>query len=166
MTPTLEEKDAYRKKLFSILDHINNVSDTAEKMAQRIIERAESKEDLDFARRLIQRVRRHDLSKFEGIEWESLHRTSDDPLLKTAIHQHQQTNDHHPQYFIGGIFQMSDLQLAELVCDLKSRSMEMGTDLRTYIKDVATQRFGFTVKSKVYQKIKKYVDLILDEKFA
>jgi hypothetical protein len=86
--------------------------------------------------------------------------------LKTAIHQHQQTNDHHPQYFIGGIYQMSDLQLAEFVCDLKSRSMEMGTDLRTYIKDVATQRFGFTIKSKVYQKIKKFVDLILDEKFA
>jgi hypothetical protein len=166
MKPTLEEKDAYRKKLFSIVDHINNVSHAAEKLAVRIIDTAETQEDLDFARRLVQRVRRHDLSKFEGIEWESLHRGSDDPLLKTAIHQHQQTNDHHPQYFIGGVFQMNDLQLAELVCDLKSRSMEMGTDLRTYIKDVATVRFGFTVKSKVYQKIKKYVDLILDEKFA
>ena len=165
MIPTLEEKNSYRKKLFSVIDHINNVCDAAEKMAERIIDNAGSQEDLDFARRLVQRARRHDFSKFEGIEWESLHRGSDDPLLKTAIHQHQQTNDHHPQYFIGGIQQMSDLQIAEMICDLKARSAEMGTDLRTYIKDIATKRFDFTVKSKVYQKIKKFVDLLLDEKF-
>lgn len=166
MTPTLEEKDSYRKKLFAVINHINNVNETAEKLAERLIERAESHEDLDFARRLIQRARRHDLSKFEGIEWEALHRGTDDPLLKTAIHQHQQTNDHHPQYFVGGIGQMNDLQLAEFCCDLKSRSAEMGTDLRTYIRDVATERFGFTINSKTYKKIKRFVDLILDEPFA
>lgn len=165
MTPSLEEKDSYRKKLFAIIEHINNVNAVAEKLAERIIDHAESKEDLDFARRLIQRARRHDLSKFEGIEWESLHRDSSDPLLKTAIHQHQQTNDHHPQYFVGGISQMNDLQLAEFCCDLKARSAEMGTDLKTYIKEVATERFGFTTGSKVYKRIMKFVNLILDEPF-
>lgn len=165
MIPTLEEKNSYRKKLFSIIDHINNVCDAAEKLAERIIDNAESQEDLDFARRLVQRARRHDFSKFEGIEWESLHRGADDPLLKTAIHQHQQTNDHHPQYFIGGIQQMSDLQIAEMICDWKSRSAEMGTDLRSFVKDVATKRFGFTTNSSVYKKIKKFVDLILESSF-
>lgn len=163
--PSLEEKDSYRRKLFAIVDHLNNVNEVAEKLAERLIERAESHADLDFARRLIQRVRRHDLSKFEGIEWESLHRGADDPLLKTAIHQHQQTNDHHPQYFVGGVHQMNDLQLAEFCCDLKSRSAEMGTDLRTYVKNVATERYGFTTTSKVYKKIKTFIDLILDEPF-
>ncbi len=162
---SLEDRDNYRKRLFGIIKHINNVNDTAQLLAERIIETAKSPQDLDFARRLVQRVRSHDLSKFEGIEWEALHRESGDDLLKIAIHQHQQTNNHHPEYFVGGITQMNDLQLAELVCDWKSRSTEMGTDLRTYIKDQATVRFNFSVKSAVYKKLKRFVDLLLDEQF-
>jgi hypothetical protein len=60
---------------------------------------------------------------------------------------------------------MNDLQLAEFCCDLKARSAEMGTDLKTYIKEVATERFGFTTNSKVYKRIIKFVNLILDEPF-
>jgi hypothetical protein len=162
---SLEDRDSYRRRLFGIVKHINNVNETAQLLAERIIETAKSPQDLDFARRLVQRVRSHDLSKFEGIEWEALHRESDDELLQIAIHQHQQTNNHHPEYFVGGIAQMNDLQLAELVCDWKSRSTEMGTDLRTYIRDRATARFNFSTKSAVYKKLKRFVDLILDDQF-
>jgi hypothetical protein len=160
---TLEDRDNYRKRLFSIVKHVNNVNEYAELLAERIIETATCREDLNFARRLVQKVKKHDLSKFSGIEWESLQRKDD--LLEIAIHQHQQTNDHHPEFFVNGITEMTELQLAEMVCDWKSRSTEFGSDLRTYIKDTATKRFGFTTRSAVYKKIKKYVDLLLNEKF-
>lgn len=163
--PSLEEKDSYRRRLFEVVKHVNKVNESAELLAERIIERAQSEEDFDFARRLIQQTRKHDLSKFEGIEWESLRRGVDDNLLKIAIHQHQQTNYHHPEYFVGGISQMNDLQIAEMVCDWKSRSTEAGTCLRSYIKERATVRWGFTTKSNIYRKIMKYVNLLLDDQF-
>jgi|TARA_R110000803_G_scaffold203268_1_gene268725 hypothetical protein len=162
---SLEERDAYRKKLFSVVKHVNYVRENAELLAERIIETAQTQEDLDFSRRLIQSSREHDISKFQGIEWEALHRGEDKDFLKIAIHQHQQTNAHHPEYW-GGITQMNTLQLAEMVCDLKARSTEMGTDLRTYIKERHSIRFGYTVRSAVYKKIKKYVDLLLDDTFT
>lgn len=162
---SLEERDAYRKRLFSVVKHVNGVGENGEIMAEKIIETAKTQEDLDFARRLIQATRKHDLSKFQGIEWEALHRGEDEEFLKIAIHQHQQTNPHHPEYFVGGISQMNDLQLAEMVCDWKARSTEMGTDLRTYIKERATARFGFTTRTAIYKKIKRFVDLLLDEQF-
>lgn len=161
-----EEKLHYRKKLFSVIDHVRNVNSAAQTLAERLIENAESHEDLEFARRLVQKVRRHDLSKFEGIEWDSLHReTEDKKLLKMAIEQHQQTNDHHPEYFVGGIHQMNKIQLGELVCDWYARSHEMGTDLRVFIKEKASERFGFTLQSKPYKTIKQFVDLLLDDQF-
>ena len=165
---TFEEKDGFRKKLFSIVRHIRNVEDAGLLLAERIITAPHATtEDHEFARRLIQRLRRHDNSKFEGIEWEFLHREEEDAeLLKIAILQHQQANDHHPEYFVGGISQMNDLQLAEMVCDWKARSTEMGTGLRQYIIERATVRFGFSTKTKIYKTIKKFVDLLLDDEFS
>ena len=164
-TISLEEKTAYRRRLFKVNSHISNVNAAAELLADRIIDTADSKEDMDFARRLLQSVKSHDLSKFTGIEWEALHPETEPELRKIAIHQHQQTNSHHPEYHVGGISQMSDLEIAEMVCDWKSRSSEFATDLRTYIKDVATARWGFSTRHGVYRKIKKYVDLLLDDPF-
>lgn len=164
---SVEDKDNYRKKLFSIIRHVHNVDEAACLLVEQLISTATEREDMEFARRLYQRVRKHDLSKFEGIEWEFLHRGEEnEKLLKIAINQHQQSNDHHPQYFVGGISQMSDLQLAEMVCDWYARSKEMGTGLREYIKEKATARFGFSTRTKIYQKIKKFVDLLLDEQFS
>lgn len=161
---SLEEKDSFRKKLFGIVDHINRVNANAEKLALRIIETAKTEEDFTFARRLIEKARSHDQSKFVGIEFESLNKDSDDNIFKLAINQHQQTNDHHPEYW-GDIRDMSDLALAEFCCDLLSRSQEMGTDLRLYIRDVAMDRWGFNCKTKIYHKMKHYVDLLLDASF-
>tara|TARA_R110000822_G_scaffold110654_3_gene240894 strand:+ start:3786 stop:4283 length:498 start_codon:yes stop_codon:yes gene_type:complete len=163
-TISLEEKDEYRKRLFSITRHIDTVNAAAQKLAEKIIEKAETQEDLDMARRLVQRARRHDMSKFEGIEWESLNKEAGD-MLNVSVHQHQQTNDHHPEYFVGGISEMNDLQIAEFVCDIYSRATEFGTDLRDWIKNKATKKYNFSLKSGSYKKIKKYVDLLLDEQF-
>jgi len=164
---TLEQKDAFRKKLFGIQRHINRVRENGEKLVERLVETSETEDDLDFARRLLHRIQAHDMSKFMGIEFDALDSDSGSDLFKLAIKQHHQTNDHHPAFFgEGGIKQMNDLQIAEFVLDCGARAQEMGTDLRTYMKETAPKRFGFTTKTKVYQNIKKSMDLLLDPTFG
>jgi len=162
---SLEERDAFRRKLFKVDKHIKGVHEAIATLCERIIDTAETEEDLDFAKKLLQRGYSHDLSKFTGIEWESLNAESEKELLHIAMRQHHQMNDHHAEHFIGGIREMNNLQIAEMVADLKARSSEFGSDLRTYIKEELTERLGFTVNSKVYKTIKKFVDLLLDDQF-
>lgn len=161
---SLEEKNDFRKKLFGIINHINHVNTNAEKLAERLIEVAEVEDDLTFAKRLIERTRSHDQSKFVGIEFEALNKDKSEGLFKIAINQHQQTNDHHPEYY-GDIRKMPDIAIAEFCCDITARSQEMGTDVRVWLKDVGMKRWGFSAQTKVYQKIKRFLDLLLDDQF-
>jgi hypothetical protein len=156
--PSLEEKEQCRKKLSSIVRHIRNVQEEGILLAERLVELGE----LDLARRLVQRCFRHDVSKFEGIEWEYLG-SDNKERLTMAVCQHRVVNSHHPEFHIKGIHSMDDLDLAEFVVDVKARSSEFGTNLRDWIKDVAMERFHFKIQSNCYKKIKKYVDLLLDE---
>ncbi len=157
-----EEIAAFKRKLNFRMRHIQNVQDTAFLLADRLADRGE----FTLARRLVQRALCHDSSKFEGIEWDFLDIDSSDKenrdKLKLAIHQHQQSNNHHPEFFTGGVSDMSRVQVAEMVCDWKARSDEFGSSLLDWIKDVACERYGFTVRSRAYQKIKYFVDLLLD----
>jgi hypothetical protein len=157
---------AFRRKLNFRVRHIQNVQNAALLLADRLAEKGE----FNLARRLVQRSLCHDSSKFEGIEWDYLDIPSSDKLnrrnLKLAIHQHQQGNDHHPEYFPGGVSDMSRVQLAEMVCDWKARSEEFGSSLVDWVKDVACERYGFTVRSKVYHRIKFFLDLLLDPKIG
>jgi hypothetical protein len=142
------------------------VQNAAFLLADRLAQRGE----FDLARRLVQRSLCHDSSKFEGIEWDYLDVTKNDKEnrgnLKLAIHQHQQSNDHHPEFFSGGVNDMSRVQLAEMVCDWKARSEEFGSSLVDWVKEVASERYGFTTRSKVYSKIKFFLDLLLDPKIG
>ena len=157
---------AFRKKLNLRIRHIQNVQKTALLLADRLAEQGE----FDLARRLVQRSLCHDSSKFEGIEWEYLDFASSDKenrsKLRLAIHQHQQSNDHHPEFFSGGTDDMSRVQIAEMVCDWKARSEEFGSSLIDWVKEEASERYGFTVRSKVYHKIKFFLDLLLDPKIS
>ena len=164
-TLPLEVREDYRKRLFAVWEHTQAVRSAALKLATRLIDNAETENDLDLARRLLQRSSMHDLSKFQGIEWDTLHRDEDESVLKLAIHQHQQTNDHHPEYHVDGISAMNDAQIAEMVCDWYARQSEMGTDFRSFIRIDAPKRWGFTTKSKIYKSIKRFVDLLLDPVF-
>lgn len=147
----------FQEKLRSIVRHIGNVQDEGLLLAERLIQKGE----LQLARRLVQRCFRHDNSKFEGIEWE--HMESEDDMLKLAVQQHRTVNSHHPEFHVGGIHDMDDLDLAEMVVDWKARSSEMGTNLRDWIKDEAMERFGFKPQSTCHKKIKRFVDLLLNE---
>ena len=99
------------------------------------------------------------------MEWDTLHRDEDKTALKLAVHQHQQTNDHHPEYHVDGIGAMNDAQVAEMVCDWYARQSEMGTDFRSFIRKDAPKRWSFTTTSKIYKTIKRFVDLLLDPVF-
>lgn len=159
-----EEIAAFKKKLNFRMRHIQNVQDAAFLLADRLAEIGE----FDLARRLVQRSLCHDSSKFEGIEWDFLDIDASDKdkeqrkNLRLAIHQHQQHNDHHPEYFASGLDDMSRVQIAEMVCDWKARSDEFGSSLVDWIKEKASERYGFTLRSKAYQKIKFFLDLLLD----
>ena len=161
----LETREDYRRRLLSVWEHTQAVRAAALKLATRLIDNAKTYNDLELARRLLQRCSKHDLSKFQGIEWDTLHRGEEDEVLKLAIHQHQQTNDHHPEYHVAGIAAMNDAQVAEMVCDWYARQSEMGTDFRSFIRVDAPKRWGFSTRSKTYRTIKKFVDLLLDPVF-
>ena len=90
-TLPLHIREDYRRRLLSVWEHTQAVRSAALKLATRLIDNAESENDLDLARRLLQRCSKHDLSKFQGIEWDTLHRDEEEQALKLAIHQHQQT---------------------------------------------------------------------------
>ena len=164
-TLPLEIREDYRRRLLSVWEHTQAVRSAALKLATRLIDNAQEHNDLELARRLLQRSSKHDLSKFQGIEWDALHRDEEEVALKLAIHQHQQTNDHHPEYHVDGIAAMNDAQVAEMVCDWYARQSEMGTDFRSFIRIDAPKRWGFTTKSKIYKTIKRFVDLLLDPVF-
>ena len=151
------------KKLQRVQRHIALVQKAAGLLVERLLDTDDEEQKL-FAIHLMAKVMEHDQSKFIGIEWEALHIGADPEMLKLAHKQHVATNDHHPEYW-NGINNMPEICIAEMVCDWKTRSDEMGTGLRDWIKNDAAERFGFSLKGTTYKKIKKYVDLLLDEPF-
>ena len=63
-TLPLEVREEYRRKLLSVWEHTQAVRAAAVKLATRLIDNAEADNDLELARRLLQRCSKHDLSKF------------------------------------------------------------------------------------------------------
>lgn len=154
----LEEKEAFRKTLFSILRHIQNVQDNAFILANKLIDEGE----LDLARRLIQRIMAHDQSKFTPLEFKGLNGATEE--LKTiAIDHHRSVNPHHIQYH-ASVKDMSDLDIAEFCCDIKARSEEFGTSVMDYIKKFINEH-EISTSSNFYKRAKYFFDLILDIPF-
>lgn len=145
-----------------IMRHIDEVRKNCIILGEKIVEQGGT-ENERFGRQLIANGYIHDNSKLHGVEWRYLVRGGE--YLSLAHEQHVSTNPHHPEYWVGGIKEMPDIYIAEMVCDWKARSSEMGTDLRAWVKDHAAEKFGFTVNTNVYKTIKKYIDLLLDDVF-
>jgi len=153
---SLEEKESFWGKVDNIYRHIKNVEEAAFLLARKLKDEGE----IFLSLGLLKRARMHDVSKFEGIEWNCL--SGDSELLTTAVNHHRSINDHHPE-FHEDISDMSRLQIAEMVCDLKARSQETGTDLRDYIKNTFLPRYEITTRSKFYSNINYFVNLLLDK---
>lgn len=152
------------KRLDALLRHVNNVQDNCLRLGELLIEKG----DEELGRKLIVNGRIHDKSKFEGMEWEYFHAEvkEDKPeLFRAAWLQHVKTNPHHPEYWVGGIKEMSDVYIAEMVCDWYARSMEFGDNIWDWVKDKASEKYGFTTNTAVYRQIKLYLDMVLEPAF-
>lgn len=160
--------------LEEVVRHIKGVQDACLLLGRRLIKAGEVK----FGLSLIANGFKHDQSKFHGIEWDYLTRKSasggghEDPddakrekeMFFHALNSHQNSNYHHPEAW-HDISDMPRIYLAEFVCDTYTRSAEMGTDLRSWIKDVASKKYGFSLQGKTYKQIKYFMDMLLDPTF-
>jgi hypothetical protein len=158
--------EATMEKIRAIARHIRNVEDNCLLLGEKLIIGGE----IELGRQLISNGYVHDASKFHGIEFEylSLNNPTEDETklkLKLAIHHHRMTNPHHPEAWSGGIADMPEVYLAEMVCDIKARSEEFGTDLRNWIDVSATKRYGFTPDDKVYKDLMRFVNLLCPKPF-
>lgn len=145
----------------NLVRHINLVREACLLLGTRLIATGKR----EFGRILISKGFIHDASKFHGIEWDYLHSGRDIPRekLDLAIKQHVMTNPHHPEYW-GGVENMPDIFLAEMVCDWYGRSQEFGTSLRDWIVETAVEKFKIASDDLV--RINGYVDLLLQDEFV
>jgi hypothetical protein len=79
-----------RKKVKALLRHVKMVESNMQRLADLIID-----ESPKMALELIIRSRKHDLSKFEGAEFEYLWK--DEENFNLALTHHRAVNDHHPE---------------------------------------------------------------------
>ena len=148
--------------LDNLVRHIDMVRQIGFLLGKRLMKKGRK----DFGRLLIGKCYQHDASKFHGIEWKYLHAGSDiskDDLEK-AVKQLVETNSHHPEYW-GGVQNMPEIAVAEMVCDWYARSQEFGTGLREWIKDVAIEKFNIDTRSDQYVWITRFVDILLEDSF-
>lgn len=146
------------QKLTIVISHIDKVRKNCIKLGFILIKMGETQ----LGRTLIANGMIHDNSKFTGIEFEHLFKGDD--LLSESVKHHQLVNPHHPEYW-GGIHNMPEVYLIEMVCDCAARSAEFGTDIKHFFSDVATKKYNFTMGDNVGVKIKKYIDLLYNSSF-
>jgi hypothetical protein len=148
--------------LENLMRHIAMVRKACTLLGKRLA----AQERSELGRHLIARGHVHDASKFYGIEWDYLHRGPDTPAeeLQLAIKQHTRTNSHHPE-FHGGLCNMPELDIAEMVCDWYARGQEFGTGLREWISDSAIGRYNIDLESRQYHWINNFVDQLLKDPF-
>jgi hypothetical protein len=144
------------KRLRQIMRHIEDVREDCEILGANLIDRGE----FEIGKLLIHNGLIHDASKLEGLEWE--HLGVADPLHELAWRHHVENNSHHPEYWADGVRSMDRVSLSELVCDWHSRSSELGTNLREWIKREAMPRFHFSTADQVGRDIEELVELLLE----
>lgn len=149
--------------LDDLIRHIDLVRGAAILLGKRLIAQGR----VEFGRLLIAKGFEHDVSKFYGIEYEYLHtgKDVDKDKLALAIKQHCAVNQHHPEFW-GGVENMPELAVAEMVCDWYGRSQEFGTCLRDWITNVAIQRFKIEIDGEQHKWIKGFLDLLLVNNFV
>ncbi len=147
----------------NLIRHIELVREACTLLGKRLMKSGR----VEFGRLLIAKGFEHDVSKFYGIEWTFLHAGKDTPKeeLNLAIQQHQSCNSHHPEYW-GGIENMPELAVYEMICDWYSRSQEFGTSLRDWIRSVAMDRFKINPDGEVKKWIDTATDILLESSFV
>jgi len=149
--------------LDNLVRHLNLVRDACLLLGKRLMSR--NKQEL--GRLLVAAGFQHDVSKFYGIEWDYLHAGKDVPQdrMNLAIEHHRHTNPHHPEYW-GGVDNMPEISVAEMVCDWYARSQEFGTDLRVWIRDTAMARYDIEPTSERFRRLQGFVEMLLCRPFG
>ena len=165
LPPEVLEYQAKVAKLKKVVRHIRNVQQAAELLSDKLVALGE----FDFAKTLIANAFLHDSSKLlSPLEWEYLHdenKITDPDLFSMAWKNHVETNPHHPEFWGNDANNIPRICLAELVCDLHARSSEMGTDLRSFVKDKFLPKYNMSIHGKKYKEMKYFIDLLLEPKF-
>lgn len=152
-----------REHLDNLVRHIDLVREACLLLGKRLMDKGRG----EFGRLLIAAGFQHDVSKFFGIEWDYLHAGRDVPKeqLELAIKQHTRTNSHHPEYW-GGVENMPEIAVAEMICDWYARSQEFGTSLRDWITENAIDKFKIDLEGEQYKWIVGFVTLLLEDHFV
>lgn len=148
----------------SILKHLELVRNNCILLAKRLIVQGHDK----FARDLIVRGFRHDLSKFfDDAEWCALHAGKDTPKdkLVLAIEHHRSVNDHHVEFW-KSIHEMPELAVAEMCCDIMARCQEFGECFRDWIQKNIIHKHNLQKESNQYKWINKFVETLLENEFV
>jgi hypothetical protein len=146
------------EKIEVVLNHIQNVQRNCYKLGLKLIKEFR----FELGRNLIANGQIHDNSKFKGIEFEELFFGS--PILTEVVKHHSTTNPHHPEYW-GGIKNVPEVYIAEMVCDCAARSAEFGSDVHQWFRDKATAKYSFSMDDEVGKKIIYFLDLLLEKPF-
>jgi hypothetical protein len=83
--------------------------------------------------------------------------------LGPAVQHHYAVNDHHPEFFAGGINDMNLVQLIELVCDWIASSERSGGDIGHSLR-INKERFGIT--GQLYRIMENTADMLVDRRNA
>lgn len=150
------------ERLNAIIRHIKRVEDNCNLLARKMKD-----ENFEFAVKLIQLGRIHDASKFDSFEFNYLGNYEKKKPVEfyEALKKHHSKNPHHPEYWTGGIHAMSNVFIAEMVCDCLARGQEFGTDTRKWFREEATKKYEFTMDDEVGILVEKYLNLLLTEPF-
>lgn len=160
-----EEKWA---KIERLLRHMRRVEEGCEIIGKKLI--LEGKIDLGCS--VIADGRRHDLGKLEEDnerDYLVFNKKCSKKKFKEVIREHQIKNSHHPEcYGIDGLNYLfssknGEFCLIEMICDWRARSIDLGTDLREWIRKVATEKYNFKVGGPLYNKIMGYVDMLVQK---
>lgn len=158
----LEEKiNITLKKLELVQRHKENVIKNCDIVGKKLIESGE----IQLGLNLIANSYSHDDCKLKSpFQFEYLFQDKDKEMLKLAVQEHNTTCDHHLNFY-EDIHAVPVVKIAEIVCDLAARSSEQGSSLKDYLENIYFPKHGIKKNSNLDKQIKKFVNLLLEEKF-
>ena len=141
------------KQIEDTINHKKLFMDSANLLFKMLVRIGED----EMAIALIRRAAVHDNSKFSLEEIDALSKIADkqekddgftNPDYKLNNEQldlisiHWKNNRHHPEHF-DSVYDMTTLDVLEMVCDWHARSVEFGTDLIEFVEHRQKNRFHF-----------------------
>ena len=151
------------KHLDSVLEHIETVQKYMKKIAKILLEQG----DASLYRELYAAAQIHDNSKIsneiEFLYLRSSTKEKDPEKFFMALKCHQSNNSHHIEYH-QCVSDMTDVQLIEMICDWRARSVEQNTNILDWVKEFC-KIHNISKQGKDWKRIKKYINMLIEEKF-